>query len=320
MDLSLIISNRNDVMMLLVTIRSAIEEMKPLEAQGKKCEIVICDNSEPVHREQLNASIPSRYIKEGKVKMIYQDFPCLFTARDEAAKVATGTYMACVDSHMILGRDMLLDLVNFMDRKAGDPKVGFAHAPICWVHQHESASRHDRDIVQDELGPWGRAHPEERKITWKGMPWMCRRDWYLDSLGGYGALSEFRLSWGGGDMHIGVKPWLLGYENWAVPTSPAIHLGPLPHINGRKPKDRYRVYAISGASTVCIGFLVSCYVLGGEPMMHRNKTTLSKRFKQIDPAKEWNRAISYGKREKAWLDERKVMTFETFLETQPWNS
>ena len=39
---SIIISNRNDIAMLVVTIRSCIEELVPLEGG----EIVVCDNSD----------------------------------------------------------------------------------------------------------------------------------------------------------------------------------------------------------------------------------------------------------------------------------
>lgn len=121
-------------------------------------------------------------------------------------------------------------------------------------------------------------------------------------------------------MHIGIKPWLLGYENWAVPTRPGIHLGPLPQTVRGPRRERYRLYSVSGKGTVCSGFLVSCYVLGGEEMMKRNAKALADRFKQIDPEKEWQRAIDRGKQEKAWLDARKVMTFEELMAKKPWEA
>jgi len=191
-------------------------------------------------------------------------------------------------------------------------------------------------MTRGELGPWGSAYRDERTITWKGMPWMCRKTWFLDKeagLGGYGALADNKVSWGGGDMHIGVKPWLLGFKNWAVPTRPFIHIGPFPKldIKDQKRKDapvlgdplandyRYRLYKTSGNYPHTFGFLVSCYVLGGEPMFRRNEPFLRNKFgRYIDINKMWPEAMRLGQAEKEWLDAHKIMTFEEMLELQPW--
>lgn len=324
--LSIIISNRNDVAMLIVTIRSAIEELKPLGLSS--CEIIICDNSDEKIYNLLTSALPTGYIREGLLKIFRQPFPCLFSARETAIANASGRYILCVDSHMLIGRDLIYDLYTFMESKKDDPTVGFAHAPINWAHQHHSRSRHDRNMSINELGDWGAVHQTPRTITWKGMPWICRRQWFTESLGGYGALAQHHLSWGGGDMHIGIKPWMLGFKNWAVPTSPGIHIGPFPKIDQGTDKntaivghDRYRLWSISGEGPHALGFLVSCYILGGEPMMERNKEMIINRFgKFIDVPANWERAKELGKDEKAWLDERKVMTFEQLLTLQPWNS
>ena len=329
MKVSVIISNRNDVAMLSVTVRSCLEELKPLGPGAG--EVVICDNSDDSIKPLLDGAIPSGYYRDKSVKLYHQPFPCLFTARETAAKKASGDYIICVDSHMIIGRNMIRDLVTFMDRRVDNPRIGFAHAPISWCHQHESRARHDRNMDSNELGPWGTAYKRVRRITWKGMPWICRRSWFLNELGAYGALSQHKLSWGGGDMHIGIKPWLLGYENWAVPTSPGIHIGPFPKvdtIDGEKDSAivgkhgdgyKYRLWANSGVGPHAVGFLVSCYVLGGEAMMKRNKDTIQERFGRYIKLDEWwDKAIEFGKDEKAWLDERKVMTFEQLLKSAPW--
>lgn len=334
MKLSVIISNRNDISMLVVTIRSCIEELRPL-GQGNG-EIVVVDNSDPNVYEYIRAAVPSGYLRDGTLKMFRQLKPCLFSAREMAVSKAIGDYIFCLDSHMLVGRDCFLDSVNFMDRRSDDPTLGFGHPPISWAHQHESRARHDRDISQHELGPWGSAYDHEQTITWKGMPWICRREWFLDKetgLGGYGALAEHRVSWGGGDMHIGVKPWLLGFKNWAIPTNPCIHIGPFPKVDLPKesPNDtfvaknplgeRYRLYSNSGAFPHTFGFLVSCFVLGGEPMMKRNKKALQEHFgKYLKIDEYWQRAMEIGRNEREWLLKRQKMSFEQLLQLKPWNS
>lgn len=336
MKVSIIISNRNDVAMLVVTVRSCIEGLRPLGKEGG--EIVICDNSESHIYEILKAALPSGYMRDGMLRLIRQDFPCLFSARETAAKEAKGEYILCLDSHMLVGHDSIQAMTNFMDSRAQDLTLGFAHAPIVWAHQHESRAKHDRDMAKSELGPWGNAYTTERTISWKGMPWICRRSWFLDQetgLGGYGALSKHHVSWGGGDMHIGIKPWLLGFKNWAVPCNPCIHIGPFPKIDKAPGKpdqtivdknatpfsERYRLYSSSGEFPHTFGFLVSCYVLGGEPMMKRNREFLKHRFgAYIDYDKWWKKAIDIGQEERQWLLKRQVTTFDNLLRSFPWNS
>ncbi|MBU2249551.1 MAG: glycosyltransferase family 2 protein [Gammaproteobacteria bacterium] len=326
---SVIIANRNDTVMLAITVRSAMEALRPLGLPT--CEVIVCDNSDlPVYKT-LSSYLPVKYIEEGILKVYRQDFPCLFTARETAIENAEGEYILCLDSHMLCGHGMILDLYNFMENHKDDSTFAFAHAPISWLHHHASNAKHDRDMSSCELGDWGSAYNCFKPITWKGMPWMCRKSLW-PAINGYGALSQHHISWGGGDMHIGIKPWLLGFKNWAVPTSPGIHIGPFPKQEEKSdgtlkllgkptPKYKYRLYNDSGNGPHALGFLVSCYVLGGEAMMERNRAVIVDKFsKYINVDAQWSHAIELGKDEKAWLDERKQLTFEQLLEQRPWQS
>lgn len=327
---SIIISNRNDTVMLSVTVRSALEALKAIAPNSG--DVIIVDNSDEHIYNSLDSFIPRRYRTDKQITLIRQDFPCLFTARELAARASEADYILCVDSHILFGHNMVKDLVEFMDFKSTNPSLAFAHAPISWAHQHESRAKHDRDMTVNELGDWNKAYTSCRTITWKGMPWICRREWFFDNdkgLNGYGALSQHKMSWGGGDMHIGIKPWLLGYQNWAVPTSPAIHIGPFPKLDQvgnhstvvSSDPYRYRLWSTSGSTTHCLGFLVSCYVLGGEAMMKRNKKAIANRFgRYLNLDKEWQQAMILGKDEKTWLDARKVMSFTELLTQAPWNN
>jgi hypothetical protein len=326
MDLSVIISNRNDISMLAVTVRSCIEEFQALPS--KTCEVVIADNSDPEVYKCVQGAIPSGYIKDKTVKLLHQAFPCLFSTRELAANNATGKYILCLDSHMLVGHNCFKDLVNFMNSVADDESVGFAHAPICWAHQHESSAKHDRDITKGDLGPWNNQYKTITQMTWKGMPWICRREWFLNTengIGGYGALSKHQVSWGGGDMHIGTKSLMLGYKNYAIPTRPCTHIGPFPSVDKSNAnilnQNKYRLYSKSGNFPHTFGFLLSCYILGGESMIQRNLPFLKGKFSAYlnfdDP--QWvAKAKELGEEEKVWLDGRKKYSFEQLVEQKPW--
>lgn len=308
--------------MLIVTIRSCIEELKPLGLPN--CEIIIVDNSDADVYEMLLKDFPAGYVTDGTVKVFRQDFPCLFSAREKAVSESSGHYVSCVDGHMLIGNNMFVDLVNFMDERADDETLGFAHAPINWLHQHERNAKHDRDMTACELGPWNLKYDHVRTINWKGMPWICKRSTW-DFIGGYGALAKHHISWGGGDMFIGLKPWLLGLKNWAVPTSPGIHIGPFPkekpsHDAKFMARDRYRLYSHSGEGPHSFGFLVACYIIGGMGMIERNRFDIARRFGESLSTDQWiSKAKEVGQEDKNWLDMAKVTTFENLLNDPPWN-
>lgn len=326
MNLSIIISNRNDTVMLSVTINSVLESLRPFPP--KTTEIIIVDNSDSAIYKLLPSVIPMEYVRERRIKIFRQPSPCLFSARELAASKASGKYIACLDSHMISGRDTFVDLFEFAENFS-TKSTGFIHAPLKWAHHHERSSVIERDMSVNELGDWHKSKSRTGLITWKGMPWLCNRKWFLDrdkGLGGYGALSDHHISWGGGDMHIGIKPWLLGFQNWGVSTDPCTHIGPFPKIdqgddtNHVRP-GKYRLYGASGEYPHTFGFLVSCYVLGGEAMIERNESTLINRFGRYLDFKKWrSKAIELGQQERTWLLKRQKMSFEQLLETKPWIS
>ena len=318
MKLSIVMSSRNEVEMLSVTVRSVLEDCKFLSCDY---EVVICDNSDQAMFNNAKSSIPEEYIKSGLVNFIHQKFPCLFTARETAAKAAKGEYILMLDSHMLIGHRMIADMVDFMDSQSGNKLLGFAHAPITWSHRPESKARHDRDISENDLGPWGRYYDQARKITWKGIPWICRRSWFLGQFAGqfgpYGSLARHKMSWGGGDFYLGTKSWMLGFENWAIPTSPGIHIGP---FKGAV-KD-YRTYQSSGQTAPCVGFLTACYILGDEPLMTRNRDVLKERFGPhgFHPDQHWSEAKQLGEQERRWMRKNQTMSYADMLNNRPWDA
>ena len=129
-------------------------------------------------------------------------------------------------------------------------------------------------------------------------------------------------------MHIGIKSWLLGYITWAVPCNAGVHIGPFPKIDTDKDsnstkigKHKYRLYGESGVGPQCLGFLVSCYVLGGVGMMKRNEEAIIKRFgKFINVKKFWSKAISLGIDERNWMLDHRITTFNQLLKDKPWDT
>jgi glycosyltransferase involved in cell wall biosynthesis len=315
--ISIIISNRNDVIMLNVTVRSALEALKAIDNDG---EIVIVDNSRADHYELVRSVIPQGYIRQKRIKLVRQEFPCFTEARHEAARNASGEYLFCVDSHCLFGHNVLRDSVDFMDSHVGD-NIGFGHPPINWAGQHERHGKHDLRITEHPWGAWKARYDEPRRISWKFMPWICRRDWYLPILRGYGSLADNRLAWGGAELHQQNKAWMLGYENWAIPTDPVIHLGPFSTVaNSGLTGYKYRVYGSSGVGPAGLGILVAFYVWCGDEGIEIGRIVQERLHKRhgLDVENMWPKAREYGQTEHEWFREAQVMSYNEMMTRRPW--
>lgn len=320
MDLSIIIANRNDLVMFNVTLNSALESIKTLDCEA---EIVVCDNSDPKFHKLMPVMVPVGWQRKLNVRMFHQDQPCFTSARMKAAKEAKGKYLFCVDSHVLFGQNTLRDSVNFMERFEGYGNLGFGHPPIRWAHQGPAAVKHTLGIA-DNGTPWGSWHKcftEESKMFWKFMPWICRRDWYLETLKGYGAHSDHNMSWGGAEMLQQVKSLMLGYENWAIPTDPIIHIGPYTPEVVKTGQYKYRTYGANGNFPHGFGVLTAFAVLGGPTAGYDHAKRCEDRIHnrhKIKVDEWWEKALECSASEHAYIQTNKRYDYLELLESKPW--
>jgi glycosyltransferase involved in cell wall biosynthesis len=305
---SVIIANKNDLQMLLVTVLSAVEELKGLDG-----EVVVVDNSDIEYRECVQ-SLLSGQIKDGMVRLINYSHSSSAASMEKAANEAHGEFLFYTDSHSMIGRNTIRYALRFFKRHEGEP-IAFCHMPIQWAHNSSSARKMSFRLHRNNLGSWGKMMKKEGKITWKGMPHMIRRDVY-NAIGGYGCLAEHHVSWGGLIPYLGIKPWLLGYENWAIPYGVSYHFGEYPKVC--RDKIKYRVYGRAGDYPAGSSHAVSAYVFGGEKFLKD----------QFEPSKmnryfaDYDQALSIAKKigevERAWILKNQKISIWELLENPPW--
>jgi glycosyltransferase involved in cell wall biosynthesis len=306
--------------MLSVTVRSALEALKGVSGGG---EIVIVDNSDPDLWQLLSTPNPSplawHYIKEEKVRLFRQDTPSLFVARMTAIREARGKYVFNVDSHNLMGLNTLPDLANFLDNS--NSKVGLAYCPIGWCGQHELNARHEMRTDQDTIyAGWGKQYYEPTKICWNFGSWMTRKDWFLETHGGYGFFEKHKMAWGGGEFYVSLKTWLLGYENWAVPTDPIYHIGPFSQALHDRTNYKYRLYGNDGKEKRGIGILASFYALAGDDGKEFAKEAEAgfKKHHGLTVEADWARAKELAKEDWEWMQKHQVRTLREFWENRVW--
>jgi glycosyltransferase involved in cell wall biosynthesis len=315
MKLSVIISSRNELVMLNITLNNLLESFKGL---NYKCEVVICDNSDDNYWKLLPSVIPTTWTKRGLVRVLRQEQPCFTSARMTAAKEAKGEYILCVDSHVLFGLRTIHDSVDFMDRRKDDNSLAFGHPPIRWAHQGDPGMKHSVKVSPDGLpnGGWGLAYREESPMFWKFMPWICRRDWYLNVLNGYGTHSEKMISWGGAEMIQQMKALMLGYTNYAIITDPVIHIGPYTPEIVKLGGYKYRTYTQNGNQPHGFGVILGFYILGGEGLGYKHAKIAESQIKNrhnINVDDYWAKAIELGKEEHEWLMARAKISYQDVL-------
>ena len=297
--------------MLCVTVLSAVETIKESGVSG---EIVVVENSDPdVHLAAMDCL--AGQIKEGIVRVVRLENPSIAKAIHLAHEGAVGGYLFCADARALVGAGTIRALLDFHKGHEGEP-IGFVHAPIQWAHRSSATKRTHLNVSRTPLGEWAGATPVDREsmIPWKGMPYMIRKEVWRD-IGGLGCCAEHNLGWGV-LPYLGMKTWILGYENWAIPDGVVYHFGEWPERV--KPHAQYRTYVQSGEKPG-LARAVALYVFGGEQAVHKHfqDDRLDRFFKTPDEALEKARKV--GGLERSMILNRQARTFASLYESPPWN-
>jgi glycosyltransferase involved in cell wall biosynthesis len=300
--LSLIISQRNDPVGTLITIRSALEAFKVL---GHPAEIIVVDNSDDdIQRMAIKDLIPAEYIREGTIKLLFQPFPSLFSARELGVSKSTGEYLLFVDSHCVFGRDSVKHLLDFSLTHKG---IGLAYGLCCYSHRIEDEAWCDRNVSTSKgirIG-WYSDHKDPFPVPFRGMPFLCHRDTF-SAIGGYGFLSRYKLTWGGGDYFLGLKSSILGFTNWSIPSSIVIHLGPFKD-------DRYLTNSFFNESPrtypVRVGMLAASYAIGGIGLANSRLSHIHKLVNH----RTLESAMIIGEEDRRWIESKAVMSYDQLV-------
>jgi glycosyltransferase involved in cell wall biosynthesis len=306
-------STRNDPIATSLTFNAFRED-----AQGLDFEFVIVDNSDTQRDfEILQSYLHPEYIQEGKLILLRNSPPCLFTAREKGLQYARGDVILLLDSHMLPGYGCCRAFMDFFQKHEEDTSVGFVYGPCGYHHKREFFSFHSRKL--DNFGGIIYDYndlPEAVPISFRGPPMAFRKE-HFERIEGYGTFSRYMLSWGGGDTHLGLKSLVLGYRNWLIKYGYAIHLGPFP--KGEHYFTQSFSMKASSLEERWIGFLIAAYIAGGEPLLRLRKSHVEKRLnKKLLPEELVEKAVLYAAAEKASVDAKRVYDFEELRDNKPY--
>lgn len=305
---SVILATRNELELLLMTVLSAVEALHDIDG-----EVVVVDNSDEQYCECVK-SLLSGQIKDRMVRYIRKQEPSSAATMEAAAQEAFGEYIFYTDAHSIIGYDCIIKSLEFFERHKDEP-IAFCYTPLQWAHNSSSARKMSFRFHRNNMGSWGKMTDYELKVPFKGMPHMIKKKVY-HAIGGYGCLAESYMAWGGLIPYLGWKPWLLGYENWAIPDGVTYHFGEYPKCC--RSFTKYRLYSVSGRYQPGQSHAVAAYVVGGEKFLRQEfiPAKMNRYFASVDHA--LGIAKEVGSKEREWMLSNQKYSVWELLENPPW--
>ena len=130
-----------------------------------------------------------------------------------------------------------------------------------------------------------------------------------------GCCAEHKLGWGV-LRYLGMKPWLLGRENWIVPSGVVYHFGEWPEAARELVK--YRTYSKSGESRAGVAYAVAAYVMGGEEFLRQEWEPA--KMSRFMPSLEWAiaEAKRIGEQDRQWILANQIISLQDLLANPPW--
>jgi len=113
-----------------------------------------------------------------------------------------------------------------------------------------------------------------------------------------------------------MKPWVLGYENWAIPDGVVYHFGEWPESVRELVK--YRTYKKSGEGRAGIAYAVAAYVLGGEEFLREQyePAKLSRFCGDLENAVASSKQI--GSVDREWILRNQTISLQELIANPPW--
>lgn len=210
--ISIIVLNYNGLRYLAQTLPPLLELDYP------NSEVIVVDNgSTDGSLEFLKGQETVRLLRSPRLRE--KNFACNF-----AIEKARGEYVLLLDNDALLTEATILH--SLLERYRGNPRTGVIG--LSFVDRGESSSKsygnplgyyfikETRAIAVEELADY-----DGSKIAFpEGKGLFIRRDRWLE-VGGY----DDHLKFGGDDNDLGIKLWLMGYENFLYSRTVQIHLG-----------------------------------------------------------------------------------------------
>lgn len=217
---SVVISERDEGHNNIFTIHSIINDLETF-LKPDEWEIILVENCSS-DKESWQYVIERGLYFHRNVRLLFDPIAGNVTARNKGAKIAKGKYLFFSDSHMSFKVGSFKAMVDCIEKTNG-----IVHPAVQWMGGYEpSDPSYQYTIKMGEKiwGTWNRSMVSATEPFTIPVCGHCclgmKREQFLD----FGGYNDWFRCYGGGELYLDLKWWMMGYWVSSVPTAIGYHL------------------------------------------------------------------------------------------------
>lgn len=305
MQVSVIISARDEFPNIIHTVHSIVNDLETFLKPGE-FEVIIVDNGSK-NQDSWRFLMERGMYYHKTVRILLDPIMGNVTARNKGARIARGKYLFFSDAHMSYKIGSFKAMIE-----AIDSTNGIVHPAVQWMGGYEPSDpsyQYTIKLGEKVWGTWNRSVVSFTESFYIPVCGHCclgvLRDQFLD----FGGYNEYFRCYGGGELYLDLKWWMLGSSVSSVPTAIGYHLS------------AGRGYAFKQDDLIHNMMLMS-YSLGADAFAERIYIRyLGKPGVNKPHLKKMNdEALREAKFDREILLPRKRMSFMDVIVERPWDA
>lgn len=318
--LSVIIPARNEFPNVVHTVHSILNCWEADGFTADQIEIIVVNNcstdyndpkydaSKPGDRGTTEHLMPRGIYHSRILRVLYDPIAGNHSARNKGARIARGKYLFFSDAHMSYAPGAFKYGI-----KACEESGGIAHMGIAWMGGYPQRPTSVGTQYTIKLG-------EEWKGTWGTYrPWPNDKGWFYIAAQGhcslfverrqfldFGGYPDVHRTYGGGEFYTNMKWWMLGSTVVCEPRAVGYHLASSRGYNYHHDDYVHNIFNCA-------------YALGCDDWLERTYINYLRRGRKEVLDRMLDEAKSEMAATRAFIESRRVCTFNDLLVDKPWD-
>ena len=311
--LSVIMPSRNEFPQIAFTVHNILNCWRVEGFKDTDIEIIIVDNcsDDDVYPHRGTKGTTSYLMPRGAywnriLKVVRDPIAGNHTARTTGAKVARGDYLFFTDAHMSYVPGFFKTMIETINETRG-----LFHGVIGWLGAWPPTPKGLGYQYTIKVG-------EEWKGTWTNYMLDADKWFYIASLGHcsvgvlkeqffkFGGYQKIHRTYGGGELYLDMKWWMLGSTVVVHPKAIGFHLA----------SERGYSYNHDDYIENIMGCM---YALGIDDWRERAYLNYLRKGRKEVLDKIVERSAKEHEADRAWIEKKRKYTFNELLVKQPWN-
>lgn len=220
MQVSVVISARDEFPNIVHTVHSIVNDLETF-LKHDEFEIIIVDNGSKDENSWRFISERGMYFHR-TVRVLHDPIMGNVSARNKGAKIAKGKYLFFSDAHMSYKIGSFKAMVDAIDATGG-----MVHPPVQWMGGFEPSDPSYQYTIKLGEKIWGTWNKKILSLTEPFYIPICGhcclgflRQQFLD----FGGYNDYFRCYGGGEVYLDMKWWMLGSCVSSVPQALGYHL------------------------------------------------------------------------------------------------